>query len=260
MLDIIDVDLEAPNFKMALSMEFSSLNLFTGANGSGKSFIIKFAWYTSYMLQLYKVQLNINPKTSEDFFAEHASKLFGYVFDNSEEISGWIQIRDKERRKLAFALELKNGELNSFDVDIIDPKEFLLSNIQSVKYASKETRTFEAYDRYKKIKKKFGLKSIATEEALDEICEFYKIYDVLWFESLPAKLIDFQAALKKDNIRTNFLDLINNSNADNNLEGVTTLGLENDEPVFIFEDGSTEAIKKFSSGVQSMTMLLLGGM
>ncbi len=267
MLGKITIDIKAKDFVLGedsgFSIEFSKLNVFAGTNGSGKTFILKCAWVTSYLLQLYKVTLQLSPQNVDETFAKAAADILKYTFDNAEDLNGSIMIQDPSEEIYRLVLSFKEGNIDYFNVDMINPAKFSIGNIQSVQFNSKDARTFEQYHKYQKLKTRFGITNL-TEEAVGEICEFFKLYDVLWFENVYNKLKEYDTKkleevcpLFTSSDLASFLgDIFNNTSPGSNFD-LIGISEKNKLPVFELANGDAYEALNLSSGQQSMLMMLL---
>ncbi len=268
MLDriILDVESTKDDFKMDMTIDFNELNILVGMNGSGKTLILKFAWFAGYLLQAYKVMLAVDPKNSDRLFAEMVTKVFKWTFDEPQDMFGTISIEDKDHEKFSFTVAFKDAGMDYFDIDIIDPKEFSVGSITNVQYNSKEARTFEQYARYLKIKKKFGINQL-TEEGLNDICDIFKLYDVLWFENLQRIVSDIVEnglnPIFTSKVGENILSQIfaGAESSSNDSDRFILAGIKEEEgvPIFVMADGSEKKATSLSSGQQSMMMMTVFG-
>ncbi len=249
------LDINAKDFSMELDIPFGQLNVIAGMNGVGKTFVMKTAWLAGILLQFYKVTLVMAPGKVDELFAEEAKKMFRYTFDNAEELNGSIMIQDEEEEIYRFVVSFKDGTVDYFNVDLLNPAKFSIGNIQSIQFNSKEARTFTQYAQYQKLKTRFGITDL-TEEAIEEICEFFKIYDVIWFEHVYQKLQHMiQNGLDPAYSEGIALELFHDV-----FEGKSKLiGVEEDSgvPVFVFEDASKKKATELGTGHQSMLMIAL---
>jgi AAA15 family ATPase/GTPase len=261
MLEKVDINVELEDgIKLDFKdMEFRNLNIFVGANGIGKSFIFKYLWYASYAMQTYKLSLLMVSENFEEEFQKNAEKLFGYVFEDGEEISGSISLTDEKETIYNFMIEIDKGKLTSFDLTVHDPEKFKMGEIQSVKYASKDTRTFEAVERYTKTKELMNLPQITSEDDLDKLCQIYKIYDLFFLEDILRKL--YRWTENPDTFEEDLIPGIGNRLNDlivsDDLSTMKAVILENGKPKILFEDGRTKRLSSMSSGSQSIMMLTL---
>ncbi len=265
MLGKITIDIKAKDFVLGsgsgFSIEFSKLNVFAGMNGSGKTFIMKCAWVSSYLLQLYKVALEFAPQNTDETFAKDATNVLKYTFDNAEDLNGSIMIQDPDEDIYRLIISFKEGKIDYFNIDILNPAKFSIGNIQNVQFNSKEARTFEQYHKYHKLKEKFGITSL-SEESVAEICEFFKLYDVIWFENVRNKLKEYDTKrleevnplFKNNELVSSLGDLFTKSIGDFDLIGIN----EKDKlPVFELSNGDVYEALDLSSGQQSMLMMML---
>jgi len=261
MLDVIKMDIRAKNFEIGTEKEFvlpfSQLNVIAGMNGSGKSFIMKFAWFSSYALQLYKVALLLAPSTADESFKKELQSLFRYTFDQSEEITGTIMIHDKDEELFRFIVSFDKGVLGYFNIDILNPSEFNIKQIQSVNYNSKEARTFNQIHMYHKLKTKFGIK-VLDEKALEEFSPFFKIYDIIWYEQVLQRVQSFDKGENSDRflcaagkeVITSLFDDLEITDIKASLEFPWV-------PVFHMNDGTIRDALTLSAGSQSLLMLTM---
>ncbi len=269
MLDKMVMDIESTknDFKMNTTVEFTSLNVLTGMNGSGKTLIMKFAWFAGYVLQAYKLMLVIDPENSDKLFAEMLQKVFRWTFDEPQDMIGTISIQDVNREKFDLTVAFKDGDMDYFDIDVIDPKEFSVGSIASVQFNSKEARTFTQYAKYLKIKKKFGITEL-TEENLDEICDIFKLYDVLWFENLQRTVDDlttnglnpiFTSVTGRSALNSIFAGADSAIEIDSDKTTLVEVKQEEGVPIFIMANGDEKRSTSLSSGQQSMLMMTIFG-
>jgi predicted ATP-binding protein involved in virulence len=261
MLDKVDIKIEIDGgFKMDLpDITLSQLSIFVGANGSGKTFFFKYLWYVSYALQMYKTVLHLNMEGTEDLFKENAEKLFGYVFEEGEKISGVVTLTDKEKEIYRFRLKIENGKLVAFDLTVHNPEKFKIGEIQPVRYASKNTRGFEEVERYTMTKKLMNMESgIANEKDLDKICQLYKIYDVFFLEDILSKMARWTAnpeSFKEEWGAINIIQHLDDLIVSDDLSDLKALILEEDIPYLLMGDGKTIRLSNLSSGSQALIML-----
>ncbi len=265
MLDLINLDVESTenDFKMDMTVEFNKLNVLVGMNGSGKTLIMKFAWFAGYMLQAYKVMLKVEPERTDEMFMEMLQKVFTWTFDEPQDMLGTIEVSDKNREKFAFKVSFKNGLMDHFNMEVIDPKEFSLGNVAMVQFNSKEARTFEQYGKYLKLKKRFGFDHL-SEEALDDICDIYKLYDVLWFEQLIVSVASMAKNGPNDILKSATGRSVIHSIFEGAGEGEASPSTElvaikdvDSLPTFVMADASEKKALSLSSGQQAMLMMIM---
>jgi hypothetical protein len=224
-------------------------------NGAGKSFIMKFAWFSGYALQLYKTILLVNPTNTDKIFKEELQNLFRYTFDQAEELTGSIMIYDKDEEIYRFVLSFDEGALGYFNMDILDASKFNMNQISAVSYNSKEARTFNQTDRYHRMKARFGI-TVLDKNAMEELTEFFRIYDILWYEQVLAKVQsfdkgEFDSKLNDVMLRSVVATLFNDI-------GVTDIKAKPGfpwVPIFHMDDGTTRDVLVLSAGSQAMLMM-----
>ncbi len=264
MLDIMTLDLKiGDDLDMKLdSLEFGRMNLMAGQNGSGKTLLLKFGWFLGYTLQLYKAVMMISPANVDATFAGSIQKVFEWTFDETEDITGTVGAHDKNKEKFNFSVTFKEGKLDYFVMDILDPKEFTLNSIEGVQFNSKTARTFDNYAQYLKFKKSHGIANLMPND-LEILCEHYKLYDVMWFEKVLTKV-------------KNMIDNgLSPGDIDEAEHGVIYTIFENTKkdapdcylvsvreehgkeglPIFVLSDGREKKALRLSSGHQSLLMM-----
>ncbi len=262
----LNIESVSSDFKMNMDIGFSRLNVLAGMNGSGKTLVLKFAWFSGYVIQLYKVLLLTEKERTDTVFAELLQNVFDWTFDEPDDLNGTIGVQDEDGKIFNFNVTFKNGKLDYFNMDLIDAAEFQINNIQNVQFNSKTARTFDAFAQYLKIKKLNDITTVYTNE-IPKLAEFFKLYDILWFEGIIVKLDRMvQNGLPKiivSDVGSSTVASIfegANSRSDSTfddgyiLESVKKVdGL----PVFVMKDGKENKALRLSSGQQSMLMLTL---
>jgi hypothetical protein len=272
MLEKLSVDIQLDNdggAKIALmDMDFSSLNIFTGMNSAGKSIIMKMAWFISYMLQGYKASFLMGFPNWEKQFKEEVDLAFRYTFHSSESISGYIEASDKDRQIFSFILSFKEGELDRFNLDIINHEKFRMGDIVNVAYASNKTRSFLAYKQYIRLKKALQISNLLTSSNLEKICEIHPLYDVLWFEKISAQLDKYMEegiGNADQEMLAKYTDLIFSAiGRTNDIETFTGFAKSDDpkedgEIFLTFSTGRRDKLSIMSEGTQSLIMLTFFG-
>jgi hypothetical protein len=253
--------IKAHDFDMDIKeMDFQNLNIFVGANGSGKTFIFKFLWFAAYMAQVYKVNLFFFPEDHEKRFAETLQKIFDYTFISTEDITGRIEVSTSDDN-FVFAVAFKSGKLDHFNVQVDDIEQFKVSSVQRVTFASKETRSFEDYERYLKTKKMLGfdkIENISDMDELGKLCEFYRLYDVLAFEHVGVQLKRFSNPENAEPFMEK-LALVKELMVaeESRMKEWNGFEIKEDVPYLTFSSGESRKISTISSGVQSMIMMLV---
>ncbi len=257
-MDELYVNLDLENgVKMDIALKLNELSMLTGMNNVGKSLILKLSWFSNFVLQYAKIAL---PTMTEDEVKEEMSTYvqicFPLTFTNPEEFSGHMQI--KREGEYVFQLSFTKGELVWHNIEIINRGSFSIMEIQQIKFASKNTRTFIEFKRYLELIKllDFDIKYAELGSSkLKKLCSFYPLYDIMWFEDIKIKnkrlCEDFslvpntaikliqETTIEKDFIITGLV--------------LDQLGL----PSFVNEVGVKRALDNYGTGTQSMIMLIM---
>ncbi len=266
MLDVmvLEIGSKEDDFNMDMEIEFNQLNVLVGMNGSGKTLIMKFAWFAGYMLQVYKVTMATENEKTEEVFAGLMQNVFNWTFDETGDITGTISVHDKTKEKFNFNVTFEEGRLSNFTMDVINPKEFTLSTVQGVQFNSKTARTFDNYAQYLKIKKLNNI-TILTPDSLNTICEYFKLYDVVWFENVYRKVKDMidnglSPRITEGAGRGALSTIFAGADAgpsDRYLVSIKEQAGNEGMPIFVMDDGSEKKALRLSSGQQSMLMMTL---
>lgn len=168
------IKLEQPKFNFE-NMDFNKLCILVGQNGSGKSLLLKFNWLFSSILQFvvsYKTMTN-------DELKKHFTFLFEHSFDKNDFTGEFTMYFENA----TVYTKMKNGVIELFSCDLDPEVEDSVTPI----FMSKNTRTYDDIVKYMKIKKMFTTGEL-TEESLNKLLEFYKIFDILFIESMLKKI------------------------------------------------------------------------
>jgi hypothetical protein len=176
-------------------IEFNKLCLIVGQNGAGKTLMLKMNWCFSWIANYFPVSAITN--TEIDF-----KKEFQLVMDKSfddQNFDGKIEVFFENATIVA---EFKNGEVVMLDYNA--DEGVIPNNLPT--FMSKETRTFDTFVKYMKMKKALGIKSTFstfTPEEMKKVSDIYKIYDLIFIErmleSIDCHMLDkdLKEALKK---------------------------------------------------------------
>ncbi len=178
-------------------IKFSNLNLFIGKNATGKSLLFKTAWFISTALNIYKLLFLARLENADQQFEQEINNIFDLTFHQSEQLSGSIRISDTSGGIYIFDITMQDGKLDHFNIEIKDPKKFKEGEIQNVRFNSKEARTFDQYEKYIRIKKMLGLNELIAQEDFQKLGEFYRLYDIMWFEDILKRIHVFEEEPQK---------------------------------------------------------------
>jgi AAA15 family ATPase/GTPase len=243
-----------------LDIEFNQLNVFTGANGVGKSFLFKAAWYMAFTLQLRQVYSLMQHPEADTKFKEESEFVFDMTFFDSQDLSGAVQISDKKSEIYIYTISFQNGKIEYFNLDIKDLDTFQNGKITQVKYASKETRTFEGYERYLKQKENMGIENYSDLDDFKKFKGVYKIYDMLWYENMYKTLKHFEEDPQSfETLKEVWAMIIDGQDKpkDPTLPTADSFVAKDGHLFLKREDGSLKNISKESAGVQSFVMLTM---
>ena len=269
-LDKLNIDLRFGNDKnnefQLTDISFNSLSIIVGVNSSGKSAIMKVTWFISYVLQMYKLSFMIGGPNWENKFKEEVNKAFRYTFHTPEEIDGYIEALDENREIFSFLLSFRDGTLDHFNLDIINHEKFQMGEITAVRYGSRNTRTFQSYKQYVKLKEMLQISTLLDSSNLEKICEAYPLYDVLWFEGID-RLVEkyMKEGLPETAISQATQDLVFTSIGRSDDVDSFTGFMKTDDPkdageiYMTFSSGRQDKLSTMSDGAQSIIMLSFFG-
>jgi hypothetical protein len=254
----ISLDLELNGDPLFKGMELSTSNLsvLVGVNNSGKTLIMKTVWFATHMLQQFKIILMTQPKEGAlKKLHEAVETFFPMTFTSPEMFSGYFQI--KEEPDYVFQMKFNQGELEWVNVDILRPGAFSVKEIQSVQFASRNTRTFTSFRQYKKLSKMFNidfLRGKGEEKDLAKLAEFFPLYDIMWFEDIKNKLLRLAndpSRIPLDRLEAFQLSIMESKD-------ITSIYFDEEGlPGFVYADGTKKLFESFSSGAQAIMMLTL---
>lgn len=170
----IKLNITAP-IPMDAELDIKALSLMTGMNGVGKSFILVTQWVTVYVANAIVVKYLMKISEPDIPFADFTVT---HAYDNK--VTGTIETT------------FENGSLKLViqENQVVDLAHSGLDKIEeptNCQYLSSAMRTFEAISLYLKMRKMAG-------GNIEKMLENYKIYDVMYIESLlkrmPMKLDD----------------------------------------------------------------------
>lgn len=173
-----------------LVLDFRQVTLLTGLNGTGKSLVSIHIWIHSWVLQV----INVLQKSYTDVLNK---SLSGALFVNDKYLEAFQTIYNGSFNDLSslngyslstFSLKGTHDdlELRIFvkkgivtEIMLSSKDEIDLESVPVVRYLSTNTRKFDDFDKFIKLSSTF------TDE---QMSEFYKIYDLVFFNELKYKL------------------------------------------------------------------------
>ncbi len=174
--------------KMSMDIKFSKLNVVAGLNGSGKTVLFKSAWFMGFTLELYKTMLMLKIPKIDELFHKEASVVFDMTFTSKENISGAMMIADKDNSIFDYSCSIEEGNIATFNINVLDLEKFKVGDIANIQYNSKDARTFSQYEKYLNIKRRLGFDKLTSLEDISEFKDLFQIYDMLWFEQVKGKI------------------------------------------------------------------------
>lgn len=178
-LETIKIDLD-PMMPMKDEIEFNkSLNVFVGANGSGKSVILKSAFALSYIGSAYSI-MKIKGISVKDYeLRELAEFAFTKTFDDFNS-SGECYATYTNGSKITVKFTL--GKCTFVEVILAED-----NIIPKVTYGPSSMRLFSSYENYLKFRGMLSTNTVLTESEVSKMLDTFKLYEVVLGESLVAK-------------------------------------------------------------------------
>ena len=173
-IDKININIDKPLNINDEIQNNNKVSLFVGINGSGKSFLNKIVYCISSIANIYisNNDLNITKKQAQFFFDN--------CFDE-QNINGTISLTFTSE----FEIKLTFVHGNITDLDVNHVKCTTGTNIV---YMSSNMRLLTELEKYINIKNTLLPKGLITDNDILTLCKFYKLYDILYAETLYNKL------------------------------------------------------------------------
>ena len=216
------------------SMDFNSLTLMVGANGSGKTMINKLVYFASMVTFLDVSKLKVLEVQKTFDFTQVAQYIFENTFSSPEELEGSITAHFVNG---TFTCEVKDGILSkiqtSYDANV--------KTASYPKYMSTSTRLFSQVESILAMSKGMG------EEAT---LKHYRIYDLLHCEGLK------NFALNRSSIDEQIVEQFkNNYDFD-----VVKLTFNESKGQFYYTDSKdkTRLVSSLGAGHQSILNMFVG--
>lgn len=227
----LEVDIEElRDFKI----DYRELNIFVGKNGVGKTLMMTFVWVLNTILQ-YKVA---NPSFTDIQLKENAQ----YTFDKSFEQNNFTGFLELEAEKGIIGIEIEKGKILDINVVIENSVDTVFPSI----YMSKDIRLITAMDNYLKLRKTIG-----GDKDLEKMTKFYKLYDIMYVESVLYKI-----ASCKNIIPQGKRDILKNFEIDLDIQYIV---LDSTEEHFCYLDSKNNInpLSILSAGEQSLINMIL---
>ena len=220
-----------------IDIDFNKINTYVGKNGTGKTVLLKLAWFGTYITSNKILEeRGFLPQNSiqEDFVNHTISKVFDEVDFNGKIVFTF-------ENNLTTTLIFEKG----ICIDITFSNLTKENKVTNILFMSKELRLFTELVRYLKLRKRVnGTERIMSPDAFEEILNDYKIYDALAVEHLLQNLpLEFSEEVSKVLVE-NYDFKKNPTRLEVNLETCSFL-LE-------YSDNTTENVLKLGAGHQSI--------
>ena len=220
-----------------IDIDFNKINIYVGQNGTGKTVLLKLAWFGTYITSNKILEeRGFLPQNSiqEDFVNHTISKVFEDVDFNGKMVFNF-------ENNLTTTVIFEKG----ICIDITFSNLTKENKVTNILFMSKELRLFTELVRYLKLRKRVnGTERIMSPDAFEEILNDYKIYDALAVEHLLQNLpLEFSEEVSKV--------LVENYDFKKN---PTRLEVDLETCSFLLEysDNTTENVLKLGAGHQSI--------
>ena len=220
-----------------IDIDFNKINIYIGQNGTGKTVLLKLAWFGTYITSNKILEeRGFLPQNSiqEDFVNHTISKVFEEVDFNGKMVFNF-------ENNLTTTVIFEKG----ICIDITFSNLTKENKVTNILFMSKELRLFTELVRYLKLRKRVnGTERIMSPAAFEEILNDYKIYDALAVEHLLQNLpLEFSEMISKVLVE-NYDFKKNPTRLEVNLETCSFL-LE-------YSDNTIENVLKLGAGHQSI--------
>ena len=174
-----------------IDIGFNKINTYVGKNGTGKTVLLKLAWFGTYITSNKILEeRGFLPQNSiqEDFVNHTISKVFEEVDFNGKMVFNF-------ENNLTTTVIFEKG----ICIDITFSNLTKENKVTNILFMSKELRLFTELVRYLKLRKRVnGTERIMSPAAFEEILNDYKIYDALAVEHLLQNLpLEFSEMISK---------------------------------------------------------------
>lgn len=181
----ISTDIDAPlNLQLDEMNIEKELTVFVGQNGSGKSFIMILIWCLNFIATGIASLKLAKYHKEEDFIKLAQDSLEGCYSDLN--INGKVSVTYES---LVLTVILEKGKV--VNIEYILASDVVIMPGAPGLYLSTNTRLFENYVTYMKLKKALGIDEKSMEDVFVKMKDFYKLYDIVFLEVMLNKLKDF---------------------------------------------------------------------
>ena len=239
-------------------MEFKKLALISGLNQSGKSLLLKSVWFMTFSLNMYKILGTLQIPNIDEVFKEQLDIMFDLTFSSKEKLSGAIMIQDPNRSTVEYMINVKEGVIDHFNINVMDPEKFKVHEINQVNYNTKEARTFNQYESYRKLKKRFGV-TLSDMKSAQELGEFFRLYDMIWFEGIEFQMRRYETHPEEVQEKIERWAEVFNKAETGTLPRMESVFFRSGSMFFATETDPEASVVDMSAGTQSLIMLTFFG-
>jgi hypothetical protein len=158
-----------------------------------------------------------------------------------------------------FGFKYKNEELKDFYLEIEDPETFIVGGGLAIpQFNSKNARLFSDYERYLDLLDILGMPMIKNHEEALKLNKQFKLFDILWFESLRARIRRLETEpLTLDKMDFIFKDRAADSRLDS--DAFEKFIAKDDIPYVVTKNGKEAPLSELSTGTQALLMITVFG-
>lgn len=224
-------------------MEFKELMILVGTNGSGKSLILKFNFLLGFIGNAYFLGKNMGYPQSAIDLAKFAVK---HTFKKPD-FDGFIE--GLYSSGISIRILLKNGEVDGCFIGELNPNT-IVEDFPAVKFLSAGMRTFDDIEGYLKLRKRIcpACTPQLTEQQTLDMLEDYRLYDLLYLESL----------INKESIPLNSKVFENYGFRDDQIPTSMRVSLEECDFIASVSEGKEKYLTTYSKGEQSLINMFAG--
>lgn len=223
-------------------MDIKAITILVGANGTGKSFLMKTTWVLSYIACVLSQLRGL----SQDQMIEIAQFIFDKSYEQPFTATGDLGCVFENDNSTSIGVHLDMGKINSVALaGFDDAVKFPIP-----KYLSSKLRLFDSISMYLKIRKDKVALGVKDEELVGAMLEYYPLYDVMYVEGLiqssPIIIEEERSKILVDNYDVE--DIITS----------LTVDLDKSDFYVTFSSGAIKYMKSYSAGHQVIINMIVG--
>lgn len=237
------IEIDSP-MELNFDLDYNSLVILIGKNGSGKSLILRLTWVLQYIAQnyLYSVKFGKNIPIidfaqtvfDQSFENQNFNGEISVIFDNEDSLSIFVN-----KGKITNVLEIFDKETEPSGLPI---------------YMSTNTRLYSDMNKYLILRKLHGVTGVLSpqnEAGMMELLKSYRLYDLLFIEGLITDLLNMPNILSKSlKVRL--------KNEFEIKEPIVSIGIDLNTPEFYYVDdkGERKSMSTLSNGEQALINMM----